>query len=372
MNAISKWTMALTVLSGTAYGAQPPEAVSNSAAPSLHIVQTNLPGVYAFTKPPADFDARSASPEELAAWGYPPRPDVREGSKALERWKEQVNPVMQRSVPDLVRREGVYHRPVMGLKVTSELSGVKEIAADSSNWSGIAVLPATGGQPFYLVTGRWIVPAVKQAPGTCSGSWDYSSQWVGIGGFSDSFLFQSGSAANVFCDIGNNITEYFPWIEWLPNSEIVLYKTAATETLYPFAAGDYVIVSVWAPTTSWSGGASTTGNLSFADVTQGWSISLVTTAAALGGSKVTGQSAEWIVERTEVNGALATLPDYVADPWWSVAAEDLGSVYHYAGSPGTATQYNITMLDNNNAAVSFVDTFGAESLWFFPEGSAVK
>jgi hypothetical protein len=140
--------------------------------------------------------------------------------------------------------------------------------------------------------------------------------------------------------------------------------------LYPFAAGDYLIVTVWA--TNFSGGASTTGNLSFADVTQGWSIALTFSAASLGGSQVVGQSAEWIVERTEVNGALATLPDYVANPWWSVQATDLSAVTYAPDNPHSATAYNITTLDNNNADVSFVDLFGTNALWFFPEGSAVK
>lgn len=152
----------------------------------------------------------------------------------------------------------------------------------------------------------------------------------------------------------------------------MLYKNASTLTLYPFAAGDYVIVTVWAPTTSWSGGVSTTGNLTFQDVTQGWTISLATTAAALGGSQVTGQSAEWIVERTEVGGSLGTLPDYVAVPWNLARAEDLSPLYHLPGKPGTATAYNITMLDDGNAPVSYVDAFGTDALWFFPEGSAVN
>jgi hypothetical protein len=362
MNAILKWPMALALLCGTAF----------ATSPSPHAVPTNMPGIYAFTQPPADFNVRTASQAELASWGYPPRPEASEGPGALARWLEEVNPAMQRVVPDLVRREGIYHRPVQGLKVAPAGSRNAPIAATSGNWSGFALVPNTGSQPYYLVTGHWTVPTVKQAPGSCSGGWDYSSQWVGLGGFDDGFLFQSGSAANVFCDIGNNIPEYFPWIEWLPSSELVLYKSAATETLYPFAAGDYLIVTVWAPTTSWSGGVSTTGNLTFQDVTQGWTISLATTAAALGGSEVTGQSAEWIIERTEVGGAFATLPDYIADPWWATRSEDLGSVSHYPGSPGTATAYNITMLDNSDANVSFVDIFGANALWFFPEGSAVK
>jgi hypothetical protein len=30
------------------------------------------------------------------------------------------------------------------------------------------------------------------------------------------------------------------------------------------------------------------------------------------------------------------------------------------------------MLDDSNANVSFVDSLGVQSLWFFPEGSATK
>ncbi len=370
MITISRCTIALVLLSGTAYIAQAQQATGNSKAPA-HTVQTNMPGVFAYTQPPADFNARTASAAELAAWGYPPRPDASKDSAAYAHWLEVVNPAMKRVIPDLIAHEGFYHRPAADLKVHSTTSGTNApIAASSGNWSGLALIPNSGSQPYQLVTGRWIIPTVKQAPGTCSGGWDYSSQWVGLGGFNDAFLFQAGSAANVYCDVGNNIPEYFPWIEWLPQSELVLYKNAATSTLYPFAPGDYVIVTVTA--TNFSGGVSTSGTLSYQDVTQAWTITLAFTAASLGGSKVTGKSAEWIVERSEVNGAFATLPDYIADPWWFTRTEDLGSVFHYPGAPGTATAYNITMLDDSDAPVSFVNLFGQNSLWFFPEGSATK
>jgi hypothetical protein len=370
MNELSIWPLGLALLCGTVYAAQGPEATDLSKAPSPHAVRTNLPGVYAYTQPPADFNARTASQEELASWGYPPRPDAGQGSEALARWQEVVDPRLQRVIPDLVVREGVYHRPVQGLKVASTGARNAPIDATSSNWSGFALVAAAGGQPFETVSGRWTVPTVKQAPKTCSGGWDYSSQWVGLDGVNDQFLLQAGSAADVFCDVGNNLPEYFPWIEWLPQSEIVLYKDAATETLEPFAAGDYLIVTVTA--TNFSGGVSTTGTLSYQDVTQGWTISLSFTAASLGGSEVTGQSAEWIVERTEVNGAFATLPDYISNPWNLTKAEDLASVLYYPGTPGTATAYKLTMLDNSNANVSVVDLFGKDALWFFPVGSAVK
>ena len=275
------------------------QAQATATAPSTqmsmqHVVPTNLPGVYAFTRPPEGFDPLTASPEELESWGYPPRPRGTEGARALAHWLEETNPALRREVPHLVRTPGVYHRAVKGLVIKSSTKS-NAVLATSGNWSGFALVPASGAQPFYHVTAHWTVPTVRQAPGTCSGGWDYSSQWVGIGGFNDSFLLQAGSAANVFCDIGNNIAEYFPWLEWLPQSELVLYKNAATATLFPFAPGDYVIVTVFA--TNFASGVSTTGNLSFADVTQGWNVALTFSAASVGGSEVTGQSAEWIVDR---------------------------------------------------------------------------
>ena len=53
-------------------------------------------------------------------------------------------------------------------------------------------------------------------------------------------------------------------------------------------------------------------------------------------------------------------------------ALDLGASAHFPGSPGGSKAYNITMLDDSNAKVSFVDLFGKDALWFFPEGSATK
>jgi hypothetical protein len=356
----------LLSLFAQAQTAAPPLPAERALAP--HIVPTNLPGVYAFTQPPADFNPLTASSRELESWGYPPRPDPSEGPSAQARWLRQVDPKLRRSVPDLILRPDSYNRQQMGFKVDSSHFNITD--SSSSNWSGVAIVPGSGGAAFDKVTAQWIVPTVKQAPGTCSGGWDYSSEWVGIGGFSDSFLLQAGSAANVFCDIGENVTEYFPWLEWLPAAELVLYQDAATSTLYPFEPGDYLDVTITA--TKFSSGVSTTGTLYFEDATQGWTVSLSFSASSLGGSEVTGQSVEWILERTEVGGALATLPDYVANAWVFAGATDLNAVNYNPLTPNAGTAYNITMLDNNSNPESHVEIGCPSCLWFYPEGSAVQ
>src|SRR5271166_2243962 len=254
---------------------------------------TNFPGVSAFMQPPAGFNALTASPAELDSWGYPPRPSAEEGPEAKAQWLQAVSPSLERVIPQLARKEGVYHRPLTGPKITG--TNGNNVTKTSLNWSGYALTPGSGAQPFYYVEGRWTVPTVKQAPGTCSGGWDYSSHWVGIGGYADAYLLQSGSEADVFCNIGNNVPQYHPWLEWLPAPELVLYPNASTHTTFPFQPGDYLIVYVWA--TNWSSGASTTGHLLYEDITQGRSVSLTFSAASVGGSQVTGKSAEWIVER---------------------------------------------------------------------------
>ena len=338
--------------------------------PPAHTVPTNLPGVYAFTQPPAAFDPHRATDQELGAWGYPARPAATEDQTKWARWEHEVNPAVRRVVPELRPRPGRYHRPARELRLDMVQSVAKATAATASNWSGFALIHKSGAEPYALVEAAWTVPTVKQAPGQCSGEWDNSSQWVGIDGAANSKLVQAGSDTNVFCDIGDSVTEYYPWIEWLPAPEMVLYANASTGELLPFAPGDFLFVRVTA--TNWKSGVSSSGTLQFVDVTQAWSISVAFTASSLGGSDVVGESAEWIVERPMINGSYATLPDYVADPWMFTTTQDLGSLVHYPGEPGNATAYQITMLDDNGEAQSYVDMVGPNALWFFPEGSATK
>jgi len=360
----------VTLLLAVAYARPALAATASEAqASSLHVVPTNWPGVYAFTQPPADFDPLTASPGELESWGYPRRPSPEEGPDALARWSTAVSPALTRKIPELAKLEGVSHRPATRLTVRSQ--STKAVAADASNWSGFALVPAKSAPAFDSVSGRWVLPTVKQPADQCLGGWDYSSQWVGMGGISDADLLQSGSEADVFCDLpGNNVAEYFPWIEWLPGPTLVLYENVATNTLFPFVPGDYLIVTVTA--TKFSGGASKNAVVNFADVTQGWSVAITFTAAAVGGSKVTGSSAQWILERPEVGSTLATLPDYFVDAWQYSAAEDMSSAVYYPGAPGTATVYDITMLDDSDKPISYANLYGRAVLWFFAEGSATK
>jgi hypothetical protein len=220
---------------------------------------------------------------------------------------------------------------------------------------------------FTSVSGSWIVPPVRQAFGTCSGT-DYSSQWVGIDGFSNDELFQAGSDTNAACSGDVTETQYYPWIEWLPAAELEIVQS--NDTPFPFAAGDYIVVRVTA--TDFSGGKSSTGDLLFTDATQNWQVSASVTASSLGGTDVIGQSAEWIVERPEIGGPgdFATLANYIADPWYDATAENNKNKTSSPGSAGSATSYSLTMIEDGEA-VSSAELFGTDVLWFFDENSAL-
>jgi hypothetical protein len=88
----------------------------------------------------------------------------------------------------------------------------------SSNWSGYAQSAKRG--TFTSVDDTWQVPTVSTSvPGE-----QFSSDWVGIGGFKDRTLVQAGTEA----DNENGTAVYQAWTEVLPAAEVPL-----TMTLHP-------------------------------------------------------------------------------------------------------------------------------------------
>lgn len=87
----------------------------------------------------------------------------------------------------------------------------------STNWSGYAVetnlkTPTSGA--VSDVSGSWVVPTV-----TCPahGSY-YSSAWVGIDGYGDSTVEQTGTEQD--CSRGR--AHYYAWYEFYPQSELLI------------------------------------------------------------------------------------------------------------------------------------------------------
>jgi Peptidase A4 family len=147
----------------------------------------------------------------------------------------------------------------------------------SSNWSGYAVT----GSGLNSATARWTVPAVSP-----SRKATYSSEWVGIDGFNNSNLIQTGTESDYF----SGSAHYDAWWEILPAAETVIPSVAVRP-------GDAMTGTI----TKRSGSSWT---ITINDVTTGNGF---TTTQTYSGPQT---SAEWIEEAPSVGGRIAPLANY--------------------------------------------------------------
>jgi Peptidase A4 family len=156
----------------------------------------------------------------------------------------------------------------------------KNTTVSSTNWSGYAATGSTGA--FKSVSSSWVQPAVS-----CTSKSTYSSFWVGLDGYSNSALEQTGTEAD--CISGR--ATYGAWWEVLPASE-----SAYSVTVRP---GDSLTATV---TDNGNG----TFTMTLADPTENWT----KTTTHAGSSGYQDSSAEVIAEATEVNGQIAKLSNF--------------------------------------------------------------
>lgn len=148
----------------------------------------------------------------------------------------------------------------------------------SSNWSGYAIT----GSTYTSITGTWIVPAVTSSHGP-----EYSSAWIGIDGFNNSSLIQTGTEQDAS---SKGSTSYTAWWEILPAAETPI-------TSMTISPGDSMSASI-------ANNGNGTWTIHIQDTTTGQSFTTTQTYTG------PAQSAEWILEAPEVNGRIATLANY--------------------------------------------------------------
>ncbi len=318
-----------------------------SAAPP---VPTNLPNTMAHLAPPAAFNAVTASPEALLDNGFPPRPDAKSAPQAYERWQHAVTSGATRILPQL-RQTTIKHGPRMA---SSRQNGT------SPNWSGYAVVNGTAtysGPSFSFIIGDWVVPGASQAIGACTGTWDYSSTWVGIDGYNSNDVLQAGTESDAYCGTDGKAIYSGAWYEWFPLGEVAI-------TNLPTAPGDDMYVQVYSTTP-------TTGHAYILNYSKNQAVSLTFKAPA--GTVLVGNSAEWIVERPGIGGGLATLTNYTQDFMTNAYAQDFLGRTEAPGYviPGSVS-VPLTMLDNAGSPISQAVLSGTASLWFYNLNSALN
>ena len=174
----------------------------------------------------------------------------------------------------------------------------------SSNWSGYA---KTG--TYTSATAHWVVPSVSPTNGA-----SYSSAWVGIDGFNNSSLIQTGTESDYY----NGAAHYNAWWEILPAPETPI----SSITVRP---GDVMTASI-------SKGSGSTWTITITDVTRNQSF---TTAKSYGGP---GTSVEWIEEAPTVGGRQATLAHYSSPDTFDPGTANGGNPHLTAADGGVMVQ----------------------------------
>jgi hypothetical protein len=154
-----------------------------------------------------------------------------------------------------------------------------------SIWSGYIVASEIQNRSPVVssVSASWTVPEIKLSENNT-----FSSVWVGIGGYGEDTLIQTGTAQE--CINGKFV--YYAWYELVPDSLVHIPNIHVQ-------ASDAVTASI-----SLINENTNTWSIEIADITRDQRFQ---TTVVYNSSR---WSAEWIVERPKVNGALSTLADF--------------------------------------------------------------
>jgi hypothetical protein len=172
------------------------------------------------------------------------------------------------------------------------------------------------------------------------------SMWVGIdGNCKCNDLIQDGTEQQFV----KGKATYYAWIEFIPNAEVVIQN-------FPVAPGDVIYAYSAVGTKS----GKTAGIYYMANYNTGKSVSASITIPAK--TTYSGLSAEWIVERTEVNGSFSNpLPKYAygyMDDAWAFRSGSTKAINYTAQA-----NENIVM---KQGSTSLSEAYGqdADSMWF--------
>jgi hypothetical protein len=205
------------------------------------------------------------------------------------------------------------------------------VVSIAGNWAGyVAASNLFFPQPTVTaVSGSWTVPTVKD-----TGSNAYSSVWIGIGGQFDTSLIQTGTEQ----DYVNGAPAYTAWYEMLPNNEVPINSIR-------ISPGDKMQASI-----SLADPNTNTWSISIEDQTSGESFQQ---NFQYNSGKL---SAEWIVERPQINNALANLANFESVTFSNCQAT-------ISGKTGGITSFSDNRIFmqpqfQNNQSIQLVDVSG--------------
>lgn len=244
---------------------------------------------------PEGFDPLTASARQLTAYRLPSRPDAKTEPRLAQLWERVVGRTRLWIAPEFEHHENITHGPMRqggtGRVTRAKLAQRLVSNATSSNWSGAAVF-APANKPYRFVGGQWTVPS----PNAPSDGTYYASEWVGIDGWNSSDVLQAGTETQITRILFVTAKQVYAWWEWFPAGEVKISNL-------PVSPGDVMYCLICADST-------THATVSLSNQSTGVGTRFDITAPSR--TALTGNVAEWIVERPTVNGSVANLTDYAA------------------------------------------------------------
>ncbi|OMF89379.1 G1 family glutamic endopeptidase [Paenibacillus sp. FSL R7-0273] len=166
-------------------------------------------------------------------------------------------------------------QPCLSDKTHTGRSRITGFGWTSSNWSGYAIKGKKGA--FRRISAEWTVPYVKPTAKPT-----YSSAWIGIDGFRNGSLIQTGTGHESV----NGRVHYYAWWEILPEAETVIPL--------PVSPGDLMRASIVKLSPGrWC--------IRLCNLSKRWTFR---TIQRYNGPQT---SAEWIMEAPQVGGTVADL-----------------------------------------------------------------
>jgi hypothetical protein len=354
MKSRMEW-LAITGILAVTFNFTNPAAAQNEVIRSLYVssatVATNVEDIRTFPAPSADFNALVASDEQLAAYGYPPRPDKTENPDHYRLWERVVSAARHRWNGDLkplsISRERTTGVDAMA-RQERDVNPTPAVATtpQTYNWSGVALTntPKKFSPGSFVDIYSLISVPVSQPPfGVGCSDTHYELSWMGLDGFTKLASIQPGAGKAALmgglvswttCSSADAL--YYLMIGWDPNY---------VQTVFAVKPGDIVYAEVTAPQNG------TGSNYMFLeDLTtltyNAYSIPVPT------GITFVGSSAEWIVSRycCHSSGYPYPLPNTTAIFFDGGAAIKGNGAYTYLGSTAVTTQV-ISMVDDTGSQI---------------------
>jgi hypothetical protein len=287
-------------------------------------------GAAPFVRPALSGDPLAPTQAELAAQGYPPRPDPGAASGAYARWLRAVSQPATRV--SSVERPEKKHYPA-GQAADAKGFGT----GTSSTWAG-SVASGNQTQRFDMVTGFYDVPSVTLPSGQ---SYASSALWVGIDGWYNytNDIIQCGTEQAIYSfGAFGNIAFYSAWTEYFPANPQYLSMSVG--------AGDEIFTEAWNGDPS--GAVDLDGHTAWFEVddeTRG--TYYFGSTGQPGGTFYWGMTAEWILERGPNTATSAPpLADYNRAIMQNASAAFSGSYFQPMGN------FNPFAVDMQNPAGS--------------------